>query len=290
MNTEEVENTGYDLCVTLNDFQMSYDDVGAGSSTVLFLHGFPFDKSMWHQQLEYFHASHRLIACDIRGFGKSKYEDKPISIAQFADDLIEFMDKLEVESTTICGLSMGGFIALNAMKRFPTHFDALILCDTQCIADSPEKKAQRLDVIEKIKSNGSEQFRKDFVKSVFHENSLTNKTELVEQLGAVVDANSDEILMQGLLALAEREETCSSLKEIAVPTLILCGREDTITPLLQSEFMHKSIFESTLHVIEAAGHVSNLEQADDFNHQLLNFLIKLDHQNFEKINGKERMN
>lgn len=112
---------------------------------------------------------------------------------------------------------------------------------------------------------------------------------MVEQLTAVVNSNSRHILIQGMVALAERAETCSGLSEIDVPTLILCGREDEVTPLAQSKAMHEAIAGSTLHVIEKAGHVSNLEQPDAFNQHLLDFLLEVDRFNFEKINGKERM-
>src|SRR5690606_41592977 len=104
-------------------------------SPIIFLHSFPFDKTMWHGQLEFLKSTHRVIACDIRGFGQSTDETSQLSMDLFADDNIQFMDTLKIEKAIICGLSMGGFIALNLMKRYPERFSALILCDTQCIAD-----------------------------------------------------------------------------------------------------------------------------------------------------------
>lgn len=268
---------------------MLYDDIGEGSMPIIFLHGYPFDKSMWLGQLDFLQASHRLLSLDIRGFGCSTDEETPLNIGLFADDLIEFMDKLNIKTATICGLSMGGFIALNAIQRFPSRFDALILCDTQCIADTPEVREKRYSTIDEIISDGSKKFNEGFIKKVFHEDSLNYKKDLVEQLSAVVNSNSRHILIQGMVALAERAETCSGLSEIDVPTLILCGREDEVTPLAESEAMHEAIPGSTLHVIEKAGHVSNLEQPEAFNQHLLDFLLEVDRFNFEKINGKERM-
>ena len=99
---------------------------------------------------------------------------------------------------------------------------------------------------------------------------------MVEQLKSVVSANSQHIIVQGLVALAERSETCSTLHDISIPTLIICGRQDEVTPLAQSESMHSSIRGSVLKVIENAGHVSNLEQPHEFAKHISEFLAGLD--------------
>ena len=285
----ETEIKGYNLTIPVNNFHLSYDDVGEGSVPVIFLHGFPFDKTMWQLQLDFLKSSYRLISCDIRGFGKSTDEISFLSIDLFADDLIAFMDKLSIDKAIVCGLSMGGFVALNATKRFPDRFEALILCDTQCIADTIEVKEKRYKIINEIAIDGVDNFNEGFIKSVFHKDSITNKKELVEQLRNVVFSNSKHIITQGLVALAERSETCSTLNEISIPTLILCGKEDEVTPLAQSEFRNETIKGSILHVIDNAGHVSNLEQADEFNKHLRNFLTTLTRLNFEKNNERKRV-
>nr|MBP6688324.1 hypothetical protein [Lacibacter sp.] len=163
-------------------------------------------------------------------------------------------------------------IALNAHRRIPDRFEALILCDTQCIADTPAVKEKRYRTIEDISANGVKNFNDRFVESVFYKDTLHTNMELVETLRKVVYLNSQHIITAGLTALAERSETCSVLGDIDIPTLILCGREDAVTPLAQSDFMHQMIERSTMHVIEKAGHVSNLEHPDEFNQYLLDFL------------------
>jgi 3-oxoadipate enol-lactonase len=272
MDTEN-KTKGYDLTIEVNDFNLSYDDLGEGRYPIIFLHGFPFDKSMWNEQCEFLKSSYRLIACDIRGFGKSTDEVTPLSMSLFADDLILFMDKLGIDKAIICGLSMGGFIALNAVKRFPERFEGLILCDTQCIADTAEVKEQRLKDIIEIDNEGVTNFNEKFIKKVFHEDSFVNKKELVENLRNIVFANSKHVISQGLLALAVRTETCSTLSNIKIPTLIICGREDAVTPLAQSEYMKSHIEGSILKVIDNTGHVSNLEQPKEFNECLSEFLM-----------------
>lgn len=280
---------GYNLKVLVNGFDLSYDDIGEGSLPVIFLHGYPFDKTMWQHQLDFLKSTHRVLACDIRGFGESKDEESPLSMDIFAEDLIAFMDALTIGSAIICGLSMGGFIALNALNKYPDRFEALILCDTQCIADTAEVKEKRAQIIKEIELDGVTKFNEGFIKSVFCSDSFSQKKELVKNLHRVVFANSPQIIINGLRALAERSETCSTLDEIKIPTLIICGKEDEVTPLAQSEFMHHAIKNSTLQVIDNAGHVSNLEQADEFNKYLLDFLGVFAEAGFEPVNGSKRM-
>ena len=272
----ELDNSYQNLFAEINNFTVSYYDVGESSVPIIFLHGFPFDKSMWNEQVDALKATNRVIALNIRGFGKSTDEKSILDIALFANDLILYMDHLNINKAIICGLSMGGFIALNALKRFPERFEALILCDTQCVADTAEIKANRYKAIEQINSEGTTDFNEKFIKNVFHPDSLIEKKEAVKNVRKIVFANSKQIITAGITALAERSETCSNLDNIRIPTLIICGREDEVTPLEQSEFMHQNIEGSILNIIENAGHVSNLEHPNEFNKHLINFLNSTD--------------
>ncbi|MFL9831530.1 alpha/beta hydrolase [Flavobacterium sp. ST-87] len=272
----KTENEGFDLTITVNNFNLSYNDVGEGSVPVIFIHGFPFDKSMWHGQMDFLKSAYRVISFDIRGFGNSIDTDSSLSIDLFAEDLIAFMDELNIEKAVVCGLSMGGYIALNAYQRFSERFEALILADTQCIADTPEVKEKRYEAINEIEVNGTANFNEGFIKKVFYEDSFRNKKEQVEELKKVVFSNPEHVVQRGLKAIAERSESCSVLTEINIPTLIICGKEDSVTPLAQSEAMKESISGATLKVIENAGHVSNLEQKDKFNQHILDFLKAID--------------
>jgi len=256
----------------LNNIWISYDDVGIGKTPILFLHGFPFNKSMWEEQLDFLKESHRLISIDIRSFGQSQDNHIETSINLFANDLIEFMNVLQLKKVIICGLSMGGFIALNAVKKYPKRFSALILCDTQCAADTIEQKTKRLETIKEIETNGITNFTAKFLKAIFHEDSIANKIGLVSKIEADILANNPAVIIGGLKALASRTETCSNMNKIEIPTLIICGREDQVTPLSESEFMHINIKNSSLKIIENAGHLSNLEQPEAFNAELLEFL------------------
>ena len=246
-----------------------------GHLPILFIHGFPFDKSMWQPQLDFFKSRHRVIAYDIRGFGKSTAGIEKVSISLFADDLIKLMDALQINKAVVCGLSMGGYILLNAVNRYPERFEAIILSDTQCIADSPEAKEKRYTTIRQIVADGLTDFAEDFVKNIFCKDSLSDKKELVEKIKKVILSTETLTITRTLSALAQRREMCSSLKEIKVPALIMCGKEDTVTPPDQSQFLQCNIANSRLYSIEKAGHMSNLEQPDEFNQHITNFISDL---------------
>lgn len=264
-----------DIQISVGDMTTCFDDFGEGDMPLIFIHGFPFDKSSWQPQMMYFKQKHRVIAYDIRGFGGSTAGTETASIALFADDLVQFIDSLHIEKAIVCGLSMGGYILLNAVQRYSNRFEALILCDTQCIPDSEATSAKRKQTILAIQAGGLKTFTDGFLKNVFVETSLKNKSNWVKNIKHIMLSTPIETITSTLSALAERSETCSSLQEIKVPTLILCGREDTVTPVAQSEILHREIPHSILHIIENAGHLSNLEQPELFNKHITHFIASL---------------
>jgi len=267
-----LQTTGNGININVNDITICYDDFGEGITPVIFIHGFPFDKSSWQPQMEFLKKTHRVIAYDIRGFGKSTAGKEKQSISLFADDLVKFMDALEINKAIVCGLSMGGYILLNAVNRYPEKFKAIVLSDTQCIADTPEVNEKRSQTISHIMASGLKDFAEGFIKNIFCQETLDTKKEIVEKIKNIILSTSPVTVTGTLSALAQRWEMCSSLQEISVPTLILCGKEDKVTPVAQSEFLLQNITHATLHSIDSAGHMSNLEQPDEFNQYLDGFI------------------
>jgi pimeloyl-ACP methyl ester carboxylesterase len=263
---------GYGKTITINNAHISYDDVGKGEIPIIFLHGFPFDRSMWKGQVNYLKLAYRLISVDLRGFGQSSLGKEDINIDLFSDDLIKLMDALKIEKAILCGLSMGGYIALNVINRFPGRFVGLILCDTNCIADNKKMREHRYKTIYQIEAHGKADFAEEFIENAFRRDSFVLKKEIVKKIEATILANTAKVITEGLKALTNRTETCSTLSSISVPTLIICGRNDKLTPVEQSEFLNRHIPRSKLRIIERAGHLSNLEQSDVFNEHLLHFL------------------
>lgn len=259
--------------IRINDIEFAYISEGPkDAETILFIHGFPLNKSMWTHQFEFFMRDFRMIAPDMRGHGETDEGDKPFSISLFGDDLIRFMDGLQLEKVILCGLSMGGYIALNVVSRFPERFSALILTDTSCRADTPEAREKRMQTILDIEKNGLEKYAEESLKRLFSPESLAFKTEETEAVRQMILNTPTSSIFNSLKALASREESCSKLSGINIPSLIITGQSDIITPPEIAEFMHQHLPDSRLHILEDAGHMSNMENPEGFNEQLWMFL------------------
>jgi 3-oxoadipate enol-lactonase len=261
------------LTITINNLAVSYIDEGSiNASTIILIHGFPLNKTMWNKQVGKLKSNYRVIAYDIRGHGNSDAGDDDFSIALFVNDLLSLMDALKIDKTILCGFSMGGYIALNAIENYPERFNALLLCDTNCTADLPEAKEKRMEAIESIKEKGLEQYAEESLKKLFAPISFSKHIEEIAAVREMIMKTSEQSLFKTLNALAERKDTCTKLHEINVPVLIMVGKEDEITPPSVAQMMQKKIKGSKLQVIEHAGHLSNIENSYEFNEHLIKFV------------------
>jgi 3-oxoadipate enol-lactonase len=266
---------GTDINIKVGNITINYDDLGEGKLPLILIHGFPFDKSSWQPQLDYLSNYDRVIAYDIRGFGKSTADHEKISTQLLADDLIHFMDALEIPKAIVCGLSMGGYILLNALNRYPERFAAIILSNTQCIADTAEAREKRLKNIQLIESGGIREYTENTIKNLFYAESFSIKKEVVEKIRKIMLHTSSTSMTDTLHALANREEMCYTLENIIIPTLIISGKEDKSISPKQSTYMHQQIPRSILHLIEKAGHLPNLERPEEFNRLVKDFTLSM---------------
>ncbi|MDD2307062.1 MAG: alpha/beta fold hydrolase [Prolixibacteraceae bacterium] len=264
---------GTDIEMTVNNHTINYMDEGPDHAPVIiFIHGFPFNKSMWNKQVEILIENYRIIAYDVRGHGSSSIGTDKFSIEIFVDDLLGLMDALKIEKAMLCGLSMGGYIALNAVENFPKRFGALILCDTNCMADTPEAKVKRMISIENIENFGVEYFATESIKNLFAPESFVTNKEKIAAIKEMIIGTSVESLSSTLTALSTRKDTCTGLANIRIPVLIVVGKEDKITPPDASRMMQRNIRGSILSIIEHAGHLSNIENSYEFNSHLKKFI------------------
>jgi 3-oxoadipate enol-lactonase len=227
---------------------------------------------MWEGQMLALQHEFRVIAYDIRGHGDSESGNTDFSIELFVNDLLCLMETLGLARAIVCGFSMGGYIALNAVERFPERFEALILCDTQCIADSPEIREGRIKTMDSILENGVEAFAEEMLPKLFAPASFVRHRPEVAAVREMIVNTTSESLCNTLFALAARKETRSQLMEIGIPTLILVGKEDQLTPIAASQLMHGRIRGSSLSIVEHAGHLANMENPVVFNQYLWAFI------------------
>jgi 3-oxoadipate enol-lactonase len=267
---------GYAMKITLNNSTINYTERGLPQGIpIVFVHGFPFDHTMWEPQMRALPNQYRAITYDIRGHGRSDVGDGQFTIELFVDDLIALLDHLVIEKAILCGRSMGGYIVLRTAERHPDRIRALILCDTKSEADSDEAKIRRSAAIRKVKSEGTAVFADEFVKSVFAPESFQNQPATIDSVKHTIRSNSPIGISGAALAMAARTDTSGLLGTIKVPTLIMVGEHDTLAPPSAAESMHKRIAGSDLHIIHAAAHMSNLENAPEFNRHLVEFLSRL---------------
>lgn len=257
----------------VNGHSLYYREQGpADGLPVVFIHGFPFSHRLWDPQLKALPDSYRGVAYDVRGHGKSDVGDGQYSVELFVDDLLGLLDHLAIDQAVVCGLSMGGYIALRALERHPDRFQGLILCDTRSTPDTDQVKVERTTTIRAVKTGGLQPFAEGFVKAVFAPASFTVIPAVVHKIRDIIAATDPLAISGTLLALAARTDTTPALSRITVPTLILVGQHDTLTPPADAEAMHSQLPKAELHIIPGAGHVSNLENRTAFNEHLLAFL------------------
>ena len=262
--------------VKLNGITMNYTERGLPQGLpVVFIHGFPFSHSMWEPQMKALPNNIRAVTYDVRGHGESDVADSIYTIELFVDDLIALLDHLSIERAVLCGLSMGGYIALRAFERHAERFKALILCNTRTEADTNEGKVKRSASIRTVKAEGVAAFADGFVKAVFAEKTFQANPSAVEMIRALIKRNSPLGICGTLIALAARTDTTAVLPSIRIPTLILVGAEDKLTPPSASESMRDRIAKSEMHVIPNAAHMSNLENPEEFNAHLIHFLKRM---------------
>jgi pimeloyl-ACP methyl ester carboxylesterase len=264
---------GTNLQLIVNDLTVGYTDEGPGNATaIIFIHGFPFNRSLWADQVEMLKDNFRVISYDVRGHGGSDIGNEDFSIDLFVTDLISLMNRLKIDAAVVCGLSMGGYIALRAMEQHSTRFLGLILSDTQCGADTPEGKEKRMKAIDSINHGDVQSYADASIINLFATQSFETKQEEVVTIRSIIEKTSKVTLCKTLMALANRNETCASLTQINVPVLILVGEDDKITPVGSAIFMHERVKGSVMAIIEGAGHLSNLENTSSFNSHLNKFL------------------
>lgn len=264
------------MIAALHDLSIVYEDTGpATRSPVVFLHGFPLNRHMWNPQWEAYAKTYRLLRFDQRGHGETGPGDGQFTIEFMVDDLIGLLDELHVQKAVLCGLSMGGYVALRAVERHLDRFMGLVLCDTRSEGDTDRSRILRSSAIKTIKDKGINEFVGPFLESLFAEETRLHHPELVESIRSSIHTSSPLGLCGALLAMAGRTDTTAMLASIRIPTLILVGERDRLTPPDQAQALHERIPGSSFAVIPKAGHLSNLENPASFNHHLGHFLKSL---------------
>ena len=259
--------------IQIDDIELAYDSTGSGAPIIL-VHGYPFNRSLWTDQVAVLSGKYRVISVDLRGFGESSGSEAPASMSRMAQDLALLMDHLEISEAALVGLSMGGYVLLSFYKQFPNRVTALVLADTRASADSEEGKKVRAEQAKTILAEGMAATADAMLPKLLTPETVAKRVDIVKRVRDMMLRTKPEGAAAALMGMANREDQTELLPQINCPTLILVGRADPITPVADSELMQQKIKSSELHVIERAAHVSNIEQVEEFNDSLVTFLEK----------------
>jgi len=255
---------------------LAHADEGPGP-VVLLLHGFPFNRSMWSAQLSSIGSTYRVIAPDLRGHGESDAPGGDYTMDEMADDVIELLDQLHIqEQVVLGGLSMGGYVALSLITRYPERFRALMLMDTRAGADSTGTALAREEQAKLVeKTNSVEPVVSSLPPKLFSPISLSRRLDQVELTVEMMEQTTPRGVAGALRGMAKRPDRTSELGQIQVPTLILVGADDQVTPPSEAEAMARAIPNAQLVIIPEAGHLAPMENASACNEAILRFLSNL---------------
>jgi 3-oxoadipate enol-lactonase len=253
---------------SLNGIRMRYEDVGEGPA-VLLVHAFPLGGAMWRHQIEALRDRYRVIVPDLRGFGGTDAPPGNYSMDQQADDLAALLEYLGLSKVALVGLSMGGYIGFAFWRRHQDKVAALVLADTRAGADNAEGKAGREANARLAEEQGAAAIAEKMMPNLVAPGA---SQEVREELRRLIVANSPVGIAGALRGMAARPDSTPDLAGIDVPTLVVVGEEDGLTPPAEAEAIHKGVAGSRLERIAGAGHLSNLEQPGAFNTILGGFL------------------
>jgi 3-oxoadipate enol-lactonase len=263
--------------------------------TVLFVHGFPFDGFMWQPQLDALPAEWRGLAPHLRGFGGSEVKATPgevvsgaeaggrvalphepvLTMDRLADDLADLIEREDAAPAVVCGLSMGGYVTLSLWRRRPDLIRAVVLADTRAESDTDEGRVNRVRSAQTARDRGTEAIADTMVPAVLADRTLDEQPETVDRVRSMITGTPTETVIAALAGMATRRDFTADLPGIHVPTLVLVGEHDRLTPPEVARSMADRLPRATLQVIPDAGHVSNLENPEGFNQALLEFLATL---------------
>jgi pimeloyl-ACP methyl ester carboxylesterase len=250
-----------------------YQDRGSGVPLVL-VHGFPVDSRMWDAQLAELSTQCRVIAPDLRGFGQTHASD-PFTMESMADDVHALLEQLGALPCVLAGLSMGGYIALAYVRKYPTDLRGLVLVDTKAEGDSAEQKAGRQKMIDLARSSGAKAIAEQMLPKMLAEETPKRRPAVAQALRGLMETCPPKTIEHALIAMRDRPDQSPNLPSIPVPTLIVVGERDAITPVPIAQSMQKQIRRAQLAVITGAGHMAPMEQPAQVNQAISRFLQQM---------------
>ena len=264
------------MIAQLPGYQVGFDDSGDGLP-VVFLHGFPHDRTLWTAQRTSLAPHVRCIVPDLRGFGHSSTHG-PFSMDQYADDVVALLDWLGIEAAVVCGLSMGGYVAMAMWRRHPDRIRALIFSDTKAGADEEDTRARRDALIALVKRDGARAIADAQLQGMLGKETRARRPDVVNAVRVMMARQSVAGITGALQALRDRPDSRETLGTITVPTLVVVGEEDVLTPINEARAIAEALPAAArvrMEIIAGAGHLPCVERSAATTHAVSDFLASL---------------
>jgi pimeloyl-ACP methyl ester carboxylesterase len=278
MDTSKADTAPNDAprLVQAGDVELAVVERGAGMPLLL-VHGFPLDHSMWNAQIDALSRQWRVIAPDLRGFGASQVSPGTVTMEQMADDLAALLDALRVtEPVVLIGLSMGGYVSFQFLRRHAHRLRGLVLCDTRAVPDTAEGVAGRHKLAAQTLEQGARPVADAMLPKLFGPQARESDPGVIEATRRVILANQPAGIAAALLGMAQRADMTGDLPHIALPTLIVVGQDDAISTADEMRGMARSIPNCEFVVIPRSGHMTPLENPIAFNEAVEQFLTRVE--------------
>lgn len=259
----------------INGISLAYSDRGKGLPLVL-IHGFPLCRKMWRPQAEALaKAGCRVITPDLRGFGESRLLSDTVSMDIYGDDIVALLDHLAIDKAVVGGMSMGGYVLLNLLERYPDRVAAPLFITTKAGGDDEAGKAKRTALAEVTRNQGSQTVAEAFRKLLFAPATMSDNPELVDELYGWMQATDPRGAAAALIAMRERKDCTPLLGSFSQPALVIGGDQDQAIPVENSRLIAEGLPDAELCIIPGGGHMVNMEQPLEFNKAVMTFMTKL---------------
>ena len=262
--------------IKANGIEMAYTRQGHGHHDddvpMVFIHGFPYSKEMWDDQVSELTEEFDVITYDLRGHGESEATDGTYSMDLLADDLKGLLDALGINKVVVGGFSMGGYVALAFYRKYPTYVQKLLLLDTRHQADSEAAAQGREQLAQTVLKDGQAALADALPGRMLTAATVASQPAVVAKAKGMILKASRQGIAGSARGMATRQDQTDLLAKITVPTLVLVGSEDAVTPPADSEIMASTIPNAKLVQLGGAAHLSNMEKPHEFSDAIHDFM------------------
>jgi pimeloyl-ACP methyl ester carboxylesterase len=253
-----------------DDAALAYTVLGDGPPVVL-LHPFPVNHELWLPAAQALSSRYRLIMPDLRGHGDSEAGNGPATMAKHAADIARICDEEDVGRAVFAGVSIGGYILFEFWRRYRGRVAALILADTRAQAETSESRANRLKSAADVMERGTEPFVESMIPRLLGRTTVENRPDLVANVRRMMLKMSPQDISLVQQGMADRPDSVPTLKAVNVPTLVLVGSEDVVSPIADAELIRQNTPGAQLKVLDRGGHYAVFEQPNSAGNLLRQF-------------------